>query len=85
MIVLDNMIALFIEGYSQRNTTFYLGRHVERLRSQYVDVKWKEDAMEESWARENVKVVIGTADKLHMSLQRTPWWGRGAYFGLVIS
>ena len=52
-------------------------RHIERLRAQYVLVKWREDKAEAAWARENLKVVVGTADKVRMALSSNPWWARG--------
>ena len=55
----------------------FLKKHIERLRAQYVLVQWPEEKAEAAWARENLKVVIGTADKMRMALSTNPWWARG--------
>ena len=38
--------------------------HASRLRDQYLLVMWAEAGVAEQWAHDNLRVVVGTCDKL---------------------
>ena len=58
--------------------------HACRLKHQYLFVVWAEAGAAEQWAHHNLRVVVGTCDKLRECLSRTPWYDRNRTLDLLV-
>ena len=58
--------------------------HAFRLKNQYLFVMWAEAGVAEQWAHDNLRVVVGTCDKLRECLSRNPWWVRNRSLDLLV-